>query len=785
VEVKVNRLLACLGCLGWGALQAGAASAQSAAESGNVPAAADSSSIAEITVTAQRRKESINDVPISIDAATGEQLKALGINDVADLQKIVPGFHFSEGTFGGPIYSIRGVGFNDSSLGAKPSVSISLDEAPLPFPIMAGGTQLDLDRVEVAKGPQGILYGQNSTGGAVNYISAKPTDTFETGTTVSYGRFNDFNAQAFISGPIADHLRARFAVGTEQSSGWQESYTRYDQLGRKDKTVARLLLDWDGIDKLHLQLNVNGYLDDSDTLAPQLLQVTADPALVAQYAPALLTYPPAPHDDRAADWDPGVALKKGIQFYQGIFRAEYALNDTTTLTSVSSFSSFKQHRTNDYDGTAYQGELYTTRGDAKVASEELRATGSVGPARWVIGGNYEHDTATQDDSIKHDYNTGEYALVAFGERFLGNGNPTDSVYSTTAAFTNLDFDLGSNFTLHGGARYTKTDFRFDGCASDDGTGSLSIDFFNFGNFLRNAAGLPPLTQVPANGACVSLSPTFVPGEYFGSLDQSNVSWRGGLDWKPDHNSLIYLSATKGFKSGGAPNIAATEQVQLTPISQESVIAYELGTKETLFDGTMQANAAAFYYDYDNKQLLGSVVEPAFGPLSELVNVPKSYVVGGELGIEWQPIKALRFSFGGTYVKTKIKGDFFNFTRFGEPGNFGGERFPLTPEIQGYADVQYTRELTGDLSGFAGVGATYQSSTNGALGDLPLLAIDAYALVDLRAGVQSSDGHWKTFGWVKNVGNKYYWTNADHEDDTTVRFAGMPRTFGVTLEYRWK
>ena len=156
----------------------------------------------EVVVTAQKRQESINSVPMTINAVSGEQLLAQGIHSVGDLAKIAPGFHYTPSPYSTPIYSIRGIGFNESSLGAKPNVSVYVDEVPLAFPIVTAGVALDLERVEILKGPQGTLFGQNSTGGAINYIAAKPTNQLEAGVNAEYGRFNEANLEGFVSGAV-------------------------------------------------------------------------------------------------------------------------------------------------------------------------------------------------------------------------------------------------------------------------------------------------------------------------------------------------------------------------------------------------------------------------------------------------------------------------------------------------------------------------------------------------------------------------------------------------------
>ncbi|HKQ81663.1 MAG TPA: TonB-dependent receptor plug domain-containing protein, partial [Steroidobacteraceae bacterium] len=185
------------------------------------------------------------DVPLSITAASGEQLARRGITDTAQLAKVVPGFTYQESNYGTPVFTIRGVGFFDGSFGASPTVTTYVDQVPLSYSLLTRGATLDLERVEVLKGPQGTLFGQNSTGGAINYIAAKPTSDFAAGAGVSYGRFNAIDAEGFVSGPLSDTVRMRVALRSESADGWQKSLTRPgDHFGEKEFYNGRVLLDW-------------------------------------------------------------------------------------------------------------------------------------------------------------------------------------------------------------------------------------------------------------------------------------------------------------------------------------------------------------------------------------------------------------------------------------------------------------------------------------------------------------------------------------------------------------
>ena len=250
----------------------------------------------EIVVTAQKREQSINSVPESITAATGDQLRLAGVTQVRDLTKVAPGFTYADSAAGTPIYTLRGIGFVDVSLAGRPTVSIYEDQAPIPFAIETRGADLDVDRVEVLKGPQGTLFGSNATGGAINFVAAKPTSTFKAGTDISYGRFNSVDASGFISGPVLDTLTARLAVQHIGSDDWQQSYTTGDKTGGADFTNARLLLNWKPISRLSGELNINGWADNSKTQAAQLIAITPQSMVPGATfaAPGLLTYPLSP-----------------------------------------------------------------------------------------------------------------------------------------------------------------------------------------------------------------------------------------------------------------------------------------------------------------------------------------------------------------------------------------------------------------------------------------------------------------------------------------------------------
>ena len=236
------------------------------------------SELEEVIVTANKREQRLQDVGISVSALSDGALASERIENVADLARVIPGLQAAPSVNNTPVYTLRGVGFYETSVAAYPDVSIYLDQAPLPLSVMSKLTMFDLQRVEVLKGPQGTLFGNNATGGAINFVAAKPTADFDAGADLGFGRFDAVDAVGFVSGPLTQSLQARLAIKVVQGDDWQYSYTRDDSLGSARDVAFRLTLAWQPpIEGLDVLFNVNGWQDRSDPQAPQLAR-TPTPA---------------------------------------------------------------------------------------------------------------------------------------------------------------------------------------------------------------------------------------------------------------------------------------------------------------------------------------------------------------------------------------------------------------------------------------------------------------------------------------------------------------------------
>jgi outer membrane receptor protein involved in Fe transport len=345
---------------------------------------------------------------------------------------------------------------------------------------------------------------------------------------------------------------------------------------------------------------------------------------------------------------------------------------------------------------------------------------------------------------------------------------------------------------------------------DSGDGSWALISQQIQNLLITGDPFsgPGINVGPGGCGTTGPAPDYLPGITYEHLNEDNVSWRAGVNWKVTPRILAYFNASQGWKSGGFPTIATASYAQLVPAKQEGLLAYEGGFKAQLFDRQLQLNAAGFYYNYHDKQILGDLADPIFGALPALVNVPNSHVIGFEASAVFTPhfLEGLTISPSVSYAGSKIDtcspsivscaalpaggnvpvaipaGHFHNFNYKALQQDFNGEAFPNAPQWQASVDAQYEWNLRDDLKAFVGGTATYTGQTNSGFGDFGVLNVPAYTLVDLRAGIEKDA--WRVQLWGRNVTNQYYWTTDYHVNDVFVRYTGMPATYGVTISYRY-
>lgn len=849
--LSINRLLTCISSVAC-AVMAPAASAQQT----STPAAGGTG-LEEVIVTAQKRAESINDVGLTIQAASIDTMENRGVDGPSDLGKIVSGFTFTESIYSTPVYTLRGIGLYDATFGALSPVPVYTDQVPRNFPVMSSALDLDLERIEVLKGPQGTLFGQSSTGGAVNYITAKPTDSFEAGFDISAARFGRYEGSGYVSGPLTDTLRGRVAVGFAEGGAWQKSISRpSDENGDSHKLAGRVTLDWQPVAELKVEGSVTVASDKSEPQAPQyvgtVFNVYSDQALAAansnpatanpygvvdnalyaglttpgspnfdgsflgrqatlvsrmnsgdpRWAPgarAVLGTRATPNDARAAEWTPNLLGDADNQYYQGALRADYELSDSLTLTSVSAYAKQDLDYAQDLDGTTAIAVDVPLFGTVKAFNQELRLSGHHTALDWIVGVTYDNLKSEQSNFYYLSDYSGNEPVPGLAVISL-TLNEFTSELETMAGFANVEVNVTDGLKLLAGVRYTKDDQKASYCYNDPPSDALqgTATVFSLFQGLFTGQNLPPIRP----GECFVLGDglggttfgqsTLVPLER--ELNQDNWSYRVGANYKFETGALLYATVSQGFKTGLFSAIGASSTSQYAPAVQEKVVAYEAGVKLPLADRSVNLNGAVFYYDYRDKQVRGRILDPIYGLLEKMVNVPKSSILGAEAEVQMLPFEGLMLSASATYLDSEVSSSFSQtadgsdvYNAAGYTGDFKGSVLPFTPELTGNFDAQYEWGI-GDYVTFIGGNVLYQDSQNTTFNNGVLKAkefeIDSLTTLDLRAGVRSLSGRWKATLFGRNVTNEVYTTSVTSYLDTLFRFTGRPATYGVSLEMKF-
>lgn len=780
--------------------------------------AAESTSPLDIIVTAQRRSESLSKVGVTVSVVTAEDLQTQGVQAPSDLVRLVPGFQATQSFNGNPVYVLRGVGFNSPNANSTPPVGLYMDEAAIAYPYMSTGLVFDLERVEALKGPQGTLYGRNATGGLINFVTAKPTSEFSAGATVEVGNYETVNFNGFLSGPLAEGLKIRVAVNSQnRGEGWQHSVTRDDRLGKLHQNSFRAILDYDNGGAFTATLTGNYWNRKGDTVAPQAIYYFPDPGLAnpAKGNPlAEVSVRTNWTSGSQADWVPvtrqpqsdiGItrpAERVDSNFRSVTLRSGLEFSDTVKLASLTTYQKLNHADAVDMSGFQIASIFQDVTGEIESFSQEVRLIGESEKMNWSVGGYYAKDNSTQRQIGYNDENNTiatlrfYSSLIAAGlfpagatpdtrftpaqiSRSFGNYDSRASGDSRVlSAFANIDYRFSDQFKVSLGGRYTEDRTSQTACTYDYKGGNIAVVSLYYGYIFNKTVSLNP-------GQCYTLDGTssnFVSGASTNSQTQDNFAWRANAEYTPNDNTLLYATFSRGYKAGGFPLIAASRTVQFNPVRQEALTSYEVGTKLRLLDGKLRLNVSGFYYDYTDKQIFGRTPDVIFGTLSRIDNIPESHEYGIEADLMWQISNSLRFSAAGVWLKSKVD-RYSGYDQFSRAADFAGKPYAYTPEFQGNALISYDQPVSEKLSVNATVAVSYQGKTNASQGQLAQFAIKDYALVGATLGLASSAG-WSATLFAQNLTNTYYWNGVESATDSIFRFPGMPRTYGLRLGYRF-
>jgi len=700
--------------------------------------AEDDSVLAEVTVTAQKRIQNMQDVGTAITAFDGEKLSRLRLHDVTDIAAQVPGLQFNQYSATITVYNLRGVSQNDFSDHQEAPVAVYVDDAYVASMGALAGSMFDLERVEVLRGPQGTLFGRNATGGLIHYISRRPTDTPQGYFQLTGGNFGTVQTEGALGGPLTDAVATRFSFATDKHEGYVTNRIGPD-INDRNQYAARWQFSVKPSEQGEVLLSLHGLRNDHEVSGNYSWGASTPNADGLGQFIGPNDLPPTascPGCDLGGYRNPSKDVFNQAEDRQGIFnRTTYGATahvtwnfEPFTFTSVTDYLRLKKRYGEDSDVSPNPIFNYDTYQRYHQFSQELRLNGEVGTLRWITGLYYL------------DYDTKNLAVVSL-DPALGGVSSADFSLSTRSgsAFAQTEWSFVPRWTAILGLRYTQDEKRIDYRYEPQG--------------LRYSPDSFPAAKH-----------TF-----------DNVTGKVELDFKPTDRTLLYASLNRGAKGGGwsAPTAGIIEPDSL-PYRQETLTNYEAGSKSTFLDGAARLNAAVFYYDYRNYQAF------FLQGLTQVVANRDARVKGGEIEFAIVPARGLNIELGISALSSTI---------FDVPMPAGtGDRdrvMPQAPKWSVNAAVRYEwHALDGVLS--AGVDTKWDDDQYFTMLNAPVDFEPARIVTNARFGYATLDGRWELSAFVRNLADRRYRVyNLDLSPlGVNQSVYAPPRLWGATVAYRW-
>lgn len=695
--------------------------------------------LADIVVTAQRRAESLQNVPISVTAVTAEKLEAAGITSTQDLPNIAPGLIMTSVRNTVTPY-LRGIGTQAGTAGTEGAIAVYIDGVYLPNAISSAFSLNNVQRIEVLKGPQGTLFGRNATGGLIHVLTRDPAYVPELRATLGYGNYDTKMASFYVTGGLTENVAADFAFyGSHQGEGWGENLILGGDVNFRREALGR--------SKIKAELGERTTV----ILAGDYARWRSDIGNVFQPLPGTVSV------GRVATLGTIYDLNSPHQFpsrdseqYGGSLVIRYELTDNVELQSTSAYRKTNAFSATNTDGTpaVLNDSRFHEVGDN--FQQEILLNGKTGSLTWTAGGFYFESSAG-------------FQPFQFSTRVpspLNADRNTETTTKSYSAFAQGTYEVAPSTNLTLGARYT-----YDKKAA-------------FGQFIATAGNTAPAGTVIVDIDSLPRSQT--------RRHWDAITWRVALDHKLQENMLVYASMNRGFKSG-AFNAADTRQPALDP---ERLDAYEIGFKSDLLDRTLRFNAAAFYYDYKNIQL-----QTITGTGSQSFNAPSGRVKGLDVETTWAPRMSegdLEISGALSLLDTKyldFPGAPHTIPRAPAIGgriatsiNAKGNEMIRAPNLSSSLTVDYSTPVSAGLEAGATVGWQHNGKFYWEVNND--VYQEAYDIINAQVSLGKSDGRWRTRLWSRNILNEKYFLFVNTNAFGATASAAAPRTYGIAVDLKF-
>ncbi|HEX2492587.1 MAG TPA: TonB-dependent receptor [Steroidobacter sp.] len=787
-------------------------------------------SIETIIVTAQKREQSLQDVPIVVTAVSEQLLQDTGVRDIKDLTLVVPGVTVtSTSSEASTTARIRGIGTVGDNPGLESSVGVVIDGLYRPRNGVGFGDLGELERIEVLKGPQGTLFGKNTSAGVINIVTKKPSFKFGSEAELTAGDYGQMEGSASITGPLAKTVAGRLYIGARQHDGYLDvnrgaGPRTEDEDNDRDVKTARGQLLFTPSEALEVRLT--GDYSERDESCCSGVQVFNGPTAPAVNALAAALYggpglqnPPDPFE-RLAYSNRGTG--QDVEDSGASAEINWDLNALggARLTSITGWRNWESVNGQDADFTA--ADLWHRDQDGNQATEfgqlsqELRLAGETDRLNWLLGAFYADEELDSRQQLQFGTQFRTYMSALTGgpasplnffipltgyPTGLGSRDLHEQNSETWALFTNnsirvtdaMEFTLGLRYTaeskdLDSSYRNTHADIPVQGCDA------LRANFLALQAAI---AALPQATRDAINrvavgiGCLAAADPIYDNLDNSQSFDESEWSGTAKLAYRFSASLMSYASYARGYKAGGfnldrvrtslggpfyAPNLD-------TSFDRELVNSYELGIKTQWAENSVLVNASVFYQDYDDFQL-----NTFDGVQFVVTSVEKVTSQGVDLDVLWYtPLEQLSFQGGVTYADTEIDDP----VALANPAIFAqnreDDRLSFAPEWSATLSSTFEQPIGAKYVWRTNVGVKYTSEYNTGSNLAPQKMQDALTLVNARTGFGADDESWMIEAWAQNLTDEGYYQvvfDAPLQSGSYNAFLGAPRTYGVTARFKF-
>ena len=717
--------------------------------------------IEDIVVTAQRRAENVQDVPLSVTALTSDALAKNDVRDLARVEVLTPGFSFGKsGSDARP--AIRGVRTENVAVSGDPTIGFFMDNVYRSRASMANEPFVDIARVEVQRGPQGTLYGRNTFGGNIAVTSNEPSNEFGASINLLYGSYDRKRADGFVNIPLGDKVAFRVAGLREKMDGYIKGTNSSLDIADRDTAYVRAGLKIEPVEGFEAQLRYTHWREKGTGIAAFGYRVggvfvNAAGQFDINGTPARVLY------DLPRTGFPGLTgtpISSDPLFYPGDTKLEQDLKqDSASLNlsmdvgpvvvrSITGYIDYHVFRNADNDFSLRAGNVDGQDDKLNVFSQEIQiASNKRGPLEWILGYFYFRE------NVKYSvFSSCPTAVRNTAGCAFASGFPTTN---SNAVFGQASYWLvPDKFKFTGGIRYTsdhKVIRRF----------SATTD---------------------ANQRIASVTPT---GEVI-DLSFKKTTWRVGAEYHVSPENMLYATVSSGFRSGGFNGGNFTDPRLPAGFGPESVTAYEAGSKNRFLDNRLQLNLSLYRNEFKDLQVQNQfiVTNPAGGTTttSVILNAAKAHSQGVEIELQAVPVNNLNIGMSATFMEAKYD----NYANTPAPANYSGflnysgHQVPYSPKYKLTGVVSYDIDLgsAGKIAPQATLlwsGGYYNTDTNTVLDYQP-----AYAKLDLRIGWTSADEKFSLEGFVNNVTNEITLNRSTFGSRGLNQSYDAPRMYGVRL-----